>query len=120
MVVAWTRLTLAEARGFVQYYIITISGGSSNQQKRQTALRRECDAKDSPCLAPESNSSITVTNLEPSSNYTVTVAAANGFQGPPSEPPLAIGEGDVIVGEHSEPLTIDGKLYVVQAHYCVI
>lgn len=107
VVVSWSRLTLEEARGFVQYYIIYIRG--SAQQKRQTALGGVCDATNPSCLTPEGTSSIRVTNLEPSSDYIITVAAASGYQLPPNDLQLVVEDEGVIVGWESEPLAITGK-----------
>ncbi len=117
MVVSWRRLTLVEARGFVQYYIINISGGIGTQQNRQqSGAGGVCNATHSLCLAPESASSVTVTGLEPSSSYAVTVAAASGVQSPPRDLPLAMEEGEVLIGEQSEPVTVSGGEYQLQ--YC--
>ena len=105
MVVSWTPLTLEQARGFVQYYIVSLRGGKA-PQKRQAG--GECTAFDSTCLASATSDSLTVTRLDPSSAYTVTVAAANGFGAPPTDPPAEVDDS-LLVGEPSEEQTVEGE-----------
>ena len=104
--VSWTPLTLEEARGFVQYYIISLKENGMVPQKGQEG-GGGCTAFDSTCLASATSNSLTVTRLDPSSSYTVTVAAANGFGAPPTDPPAEVDES-FLVGEPSEEQTVKG------------
>ncbi len=101
MAVSWIPLTLVEAQGFVQYYVVTISGGGSIT-KRQ--LGGGCTVSDGICLAPAASDSLTVTGLDPSTGYGVMVAAANGIRSPPSEPQ----PDDSLVGDSSEEQVVEG------------
>ncbi len=101
MTVSWIPLSLVEARGFVQYYVITISGGGSGT-KRQ--LGGGCTVSDGTCLAPAASDSLTVTGLDPSTGYGVTVAATNGIRSPPSVPQ----PDDSLVGDSSEEQIVGG------------
>ena len=105
MTVSWMQLTLEEAGGFVQYYIISLREGGKAPQKRQAG--DGCTASDSTCLASATSDILTVTGLDPSSAYTVTVAAVNGFGAPPTDP-LAEVDDSLLVGEPSEEQTVEG------------
>ncbi len=99
--VSWIPLSLVEAQGFVQYYVITISGGGGSTKIQ---LGGGCTVSDGTCLAPAASDSLTVTGLSPNTGYGVTVAAANGLQSPPSEPPDEID--DSFIGDSSEELIV--------------
>ncbi len=107
MTVSWKRLTLVEARGFVQFYIITINGGGGNTKRQVVEI---CEVSQDPCLrlVSAASDSATVTGLDPGTGYDVTMAAANGFQSPPSEPPPTLDESSVTVGNSSEVVRVAG------------
>ena len=109
ILVSWTLLTLEQARGFVQYYIITLREGGK-AQKRKTG--GGCTALDSTCLAPARIDNLTITMLDPNSAYTVTVAVANSFGDPPTNPP-AEPDDSLLVGPESKELTAEGESVVL-------
>ena len=76
--VSWTPLTLIEARGFITGYVVSYSTGSG---RRQQADDVSIDA-----------SSATITELDPGTGYSVTVAGrTSAGVGPASEPMHAEG-----------------------------
>ncbi len=97
--VSWMLLSLVKARGFVQYYAITISAGGSTAKRE---LGGGCTVANGTCLAPAASNSLTVTGLDPRTGYVVTVAAANGLRSPPIVPQPDDGQ----VGDSSEELII--------------
>ncbi len=101
MTVSWIPLSLVKARGFVQYYVITISGGGSGT-KRQVG--GGCTVSDGTCLAPAASDSLTVTGLNPRTGYVVMVAAASGIRSPPSEPQ----PDDSLVGDSNQEHIVEG------------
>ena len=110
MTVSWIPLTLEQAHGFVQYYVISLREGGISNQKRQTDSIG-CTASDSTCLVSATNDSIAITELDPMKAYTVTVAAANGFGAPPTHPPTEVDDS-LLRGEPSEEQTVDGESFV--------
>ncbi len=106
MIVSWTPLTLVQARGFVQYYIISVSGEVMDSRKRQAG--GSYDISKDTLLVPAASTSATVSGLYLHTEYVVSVAAANGLQSPPSEPPAGLDENLVTVGTSSEEQTVAG------------
>ncbi len=67
-----------------------------------------CTVSDGRYLAPAASDNLTVTGLNPSTGYGVMVAAANGIQSPPSEPPDEIDKNLVTLGSSSEEQKVEG------------
>ncbi len=103
MTVSWVPLTLVEARGFVQYYVITISEAGSITKRQLGGWCAE-----GIYLAPAASDSLTVTGLNPSTGYGVAVAAVNRLQSPPRVPPDEIDENLVALGNSSDEQTVEG------------
>ncbi len=109
MTVSWKRLTLVEARGFVQFYIITISEGAGIT-KRQVG--GDHDISRNTLLVSATSDSATVTGLDPDTAYGVTMATANGIHSPPSQPPPTVDESSVTVGNSSEMISVAGRTFL--------
>lgn len=66
MLVEWKPLTLEEARGFITSYIVTYSSADSRRRKRATGTEE----------VPGDQNSVSIDDLDPDIEYSVSVAAA--------------------------------------------
>ena len=66
MNISWTPHNKAQARGFIQSYIITYTVSTGSRAKRQTIT---------PVVVPADKSSEVISGLDPASGYDVTVVA---------------------------------------------
>lgn len=66
MLVEWKPLTLEEARGFITSYIVTYSSADSRRRKRATGTVE----------VPGDQNSVSIDDLDPDIEYSVSVAAA--------------------------------------------
>ena len=73
ILVSWTPLTLVEARSLIQFYRVTYDPRSVGR-KRQSGTT----CSQSPCDVPGTESSVLITELDPSTSYVLQVAVVNG------------------------------------------
>ena len=91
MDVSWVPLTLEEARGFITGYTVTYTAEEDEERRRQLSKRDHDGGSET---VSEDQSSVTISGLDPDTQYSVSVAAET-----------AVGRGVVSV-----PVTAPSKL----------
>ena len=107
---SWTPLTLKEARGFITGYVVSYSTGSGRRrQDEEETLDVSADA-----------SSATITELDPGTGYSVTVAGrTSAGVGPAGESMYAEGiSGKLCTCNNSIHLKLSGTHIHRQQHAC--